>query len=158
MPAISFNADLKIRVVFPTLTKSLPTSDRNKLGQTGTFKYEPRPQVETAQASNTETNFTASTPQKDRFNKLGEDLDDLIAEAERIEKVYRERSQGIVFEYDPANAQNEALATAEREIFGSASGRITYTMFEQILNLEEKINKWISHQSIINDGQLNGVA
>jgi hypothetical protein len=158
MALISFNADMKIKVVFPPLTKSLSGGDRNKIGQTGTFKYEPRPQVETAQAINTETNFTPSTPEQDRFQKLGEDLDDLIAQAEKIEKVFRKRAAGIAFEYDVNNIQNESLIEAERDIFGVASGRVTYAMYEEILALEEKINKWISHQSIINDGSLGGVA
>ena len=64
---------MKIKVIFQPLTKSLSGGDRSKIGQTGTFKYEPRPQVETAQAVNTETNFTASTPEEDRFKKLGND-------------------------------------------------------------------------------------
>lgn len=148
---------MKIRVVYPQLTKKMSGSDKSYLGQTGTFKYEPRPQVETAQVGNTEVNFSPSTPEKERFSKLGENLDDLIAQAEKIEAAFRKRAKNIVVEYDPTDAQNESLTDAESTLFGAASGRITYAMYERILEFEDKINKWISHQSIINDGKLNGI-
>jgi len=157
MALISFNADMKIKVVYPQLTKQMSGSDKNYLGQTGTFKYEPRPQVETAQANNTEVNFSPSTSEKDRFNKLGENLDDLIAQAEKVEAAYRKRAEGVVVEYDVTDANNESIVDAENTLFGGASGKITYAMYERILDFEDKINKWISHQSIINDGKLNSV-
>lgn len=157
MASINFNADMKIKVVYPQLTKKMSGSDKSQLGQTGTFKYEPRPQVETAQASNTEVNFSPSTPQKERFNKLGVDLDDLISQAEKIEAAFRKRAADVVVEYDALDIANESISDAEATIFGVASGKITYAMYESMLEFEDKINKWISHQSIINDGKLNSV-
>ena len=61
-------------------------------------------------------------------------------------------------QYNPESLQNESLAEAVANLFGTKGGEITYRMFEDVLDLEDKISTWLVHQSILNGGNLDGVA
>jgi hypothetical protein len=156
MAQVTFNADMRIRVVFPTVTKSLRIDDRKTLTASGTFAYTPKPQVDSAQSSLSEKDVTGTTSTTDRTANLIGDLDDLLKEIAKIKKAMRKKAKRVVFEYDPLVTANEAYADAEETLFGAASGTITYDMFESILDFEAKVDAWISHQSIANGGNLSG--
>lgn len=157
MAHISFNADCKVKVVFPNVTKSMKTQDRGRLNATGSFTYTPKPQVEVAQSVLEDSVSTEIPTTKERSAKLQAGLGNLLEEIEKIKTFMRKKAKGIVFEYDPTLTKNESYSDAEETLFGVASGTITYDMFEQILGLEEKIDRWIAHQSIANGGTLNGI-
>lgn len=153
MAAISFNADIKIRVVLPLVTKQLNSSQRERVGASGAFPYQPRPQIDTARSfaeseERTIDNTERSEALKKRFDNMMIDLD-------KIQKAIRKRARNIVFEYDPNLTKNESYADAEETLFGYASGTITYDMYEQILELEKKLDAWIRHASVANGGTLN---
>lgn len=156
MAVVNFNADIKIKVVFPNVTKSLKGDDRTRINTTGAFTYTPKPQVATAQSVMTDVEFKEPLSNKERANKLHGRLEDLLSEIEKVKAFMAKKAKNVVFEYDPSLTQNEIYADAEETLFGVASGTITYAMFEQILNFEEKIDRWIAHQSIANGGTLNG--
>ena len=156
MAHINFNADVKIKVVFPIVTKSLKGDDRSRINTTGAFTYTPKPQVPSAQSTMTSVDFKEPISNKERAEKLHGRLDDLLKEIDKVKAFMAKKAKNVVFEYDPTLTQNEIYADAEETLFGYASGTITYAMFEQILNFEEKIDRWIAHQSIANGGTLNG--
>jgi len=158
MAAVSESFDVRIRVIYPRLTKSLPEDDSKRINATGNFNFEPPPQVDTAQGLAAESSPIKEKSTEERVDNLKKGLDGLLIDFDRIQDMMRKRAGHIVLEYDPELTQNEALANAEAELFGGASGQITYSMFEQTLALQEKVNKYISHMSIENDGVLNGAA
>ena len=143
MATISEDFDVKIRVIFPFLTKSLPADDSERISATGTFNFDPPPQVDTAQGAAVNENRVKETPAADRVTSLKGELEDLLAGFDRIQEAMKKRSNHIILRYDPELTQNEALANAEADLFGVASGKITYQMYEQIVEYQEKINKYI---------------
>ncbi len=163
MATVSENFDVRIKVVFPFLTKSLPKDDSERINATGTFNFEPPPQVDTAQGVVVEASPVRDVNRNDRVETLRNDLQSLLEDFNRIQEVMKRKAEHIVLAYDPELAQNEALTNAEAEIFGAdefgvPSGRITYEMYEQVVEYHEKINKYISHLSIENEGALDGIA
>lgn len=158
MAQINFNADFKIKVVYPYLTRSLTKDDKTRIGATGSFRYTPKPQVDSAQSANTTANYKEPASTKERAAKLQDGLLDLLKQIEQISQSMSKRAKGVVFKYDPALAENEEYTDAEETLFGFASGVITFDMYKQILDFEEKIDRWIGHQSIENNGKINGVA
>lgn len=158
MAIVSEDFDVKVRVVFPFLTKSLSTDDNQQINATGNFNFEPPPQVDTAQGLGTGESPVTETTAEDRAEGLKNDLGDLLKRFNRIQEAMKKRSQHIILRYDPELTENEALANAETDLFGVASGAITYAMYEQVIGYEEKVNKYISHLSIENEGVLNGRA
>ena len=157
MALINFNADVRIKVVFPYVTKSLKDTDRSRVTATGSFTYEPRPQVESAHSVFEDTASTVPLTVKQRSINLQSTLGDLLAEIAKIKKFMAKKAKNIIFQYDPVETRNESYADAEETLFGVASGVIDYGKFEKILELEEKIDRWIAHQSIANGGTLNGI-
>ena len=158
MASINFNADVKIKVVFPNLTKGISSSSRAQVTDTGAVKFEPRPQVDATRVAGLQGEFTEEIPQNERVEQLGQDLDTLIDEARKILKAFKKRAKRIQLEYNPDAPVNEALVEAEENVFGTRSGTITMDMYDQMLDLEERINKWLTHQSILNGGVIDGVA
>lgn len=158
MAAVSEKFDVKIRVVFPYLTKSLPKNDNERINATGNFNFNPPPQVDTAQGSILGSSPIREINNEERVSNLKDGLDNLLGEFDKILEVIKKRASHFTLVYDPELTENEALANAETDLFGLASGKITYAMFEQVLAFEEKINKYISHLSIENGGTVGRVA
>ena len=155
---ISDSFDVKIRVVFPRITKSLPDKDSEQISAIGAFTFSPPPTVDTTTSAAATSSLSQQVAEDDDVEKLKNDFNDLLADIERIEKVFAKRTGHIKLEYDPERVENDALATAEENIFGGASGVITYDMYKKVIDFQQKINKFISHQSIENEGMLSGVA
>lgn len=158
MAAVTDNFDVKIRVVFPYLTRSLPKNDNDRINATGNFNFNPPPQVDTAQGLILDPNPVKELSNESRIENLKTGLDNLLDDFDKIQEAMRKKASHLVLVYDPELTENEPLANAEKELFGSASGRITYKMFEEVLAFQEKINKYISHLSIENRGTLSRVA
>ena len=158
MAAITESFDVKIRVIFPFLTKSLPEDDNDRINATGNFNFEPPPQVDTAQGSVITNSPQAETSKTERIQNLKDGLSGLMDDFDRIQDSMRKKAKHITLRYDPEITQNESLANAEEALFGSASGAITYEMFEEVLAYNEQINKYISHMSIENGGTVESVA
>jgi len=155
MAQITQNFDVKIRVVHPFLTKSLSDSDTTRIAATGTFTFTPQPQVDTAQASLASEGFEQDDALQDKVEKVKGDLLKAIDDISRIEEAIRKKAGHITYNYDPELAENESIANAEEDIFGVASGRITYDMYVATLKFEEKINKFIAHMSMESDGEFS---
>jgi len=158
MAAVTTDFDVKIRVVFPFLTKSLPQDDNERINATGNFNFEPPPQVDTALGHAVSESPVQETNKKERREELKTGLTGLLDRFDKIQDAMRKRSKHITMEYDPEVTENESLTNAEIEIFGSASGSITYEKFEEVLAFHEKIYKYIAHLSVENKGTVGRVA
>lgn len=157
MARITLHADVRIHIVFPFFTKSLSSTQRDRVIATGSFPYVPKPQVESVQGS---AAATASTQEElsvdERVNNLKKEFDELLERLRKIKKAAQKRAKNVVFEYDPTLTDNEIYADAEETLFGFASGTITYAMYESILDFEKKIDKWIGYDAMIKAGSANG--
>lgn len=158
MAAVTDNFDVKIRIVFPFLTKSLSEDDSDRINATGNFNFEPPPQVDTAQGAIISESPIQELSKTERIENLKNELAEMLDEFDKIQEAMKAKAKHIVLVYDPELTKNEALAEAELELFGTQSGRISYEMFEEVLAYQEKINKYISHMSIENGGPLDSVA
>lgn len=156
MARISVSADVQISVIFPFLTKSLSSSQRDRVLATGSFPYIPKPQVATAQASSVREIIDEQPTTEDRIKNLKTDFDEMLARLKKIKDATRRRAKNIVFEYDPTLTENESYSDAEETLFGFASGTITFAMYESMLEFEKKIDRWIGHKAISQEGLQNG--
>jgi hypothetical protein len=156
MARISVFADVQIIVVFPFLTKSLKEDQRERVLATGTFPYVPKPQVESIQAASSRQISDELLDTTGRVDRLKKDFDDMLKRLAKIREATRKRAKNVVFEYDPTLAENESYADAEETLFGVASGTITYAMYESLLDFEKKLDKWIGHKAISQEGLPNG--
>lgn len=155
MAYIEKTVDVLIKVVHPFLTKSLSSKDSSRLKATGTFNYVGQEQVDIGQSSLSSDNFSQDKTAQDKAEEIQDGLKKAINDINRIQEAIAKKANHIVFRYDPELAENEAIAQAEEDIFGFASGVITYEKYVAILEFEEKINKFISHMSIENEGNFS---
>lgn len=158
MSQVSFNVDIAINIETPILTRRLGSMDKSRLGETGAFNFQPRPQVETSSPERNQANFKEGQEDRERFEQLDQSLEDLLKRIAKREEFMRKKCGHLYMTYDPSLAENESISEAEETLFGFASGKITYAMYEAILEFEQKINTWISQKSIDNGGALNGIA
>jgi len=156
MTRVSVFADVKISVVFPFLTKSLKEEQRERVLATGTFPYVPKPQIESVQATSVAQITDEAIDTDRRISRLKVDFDEMLSRLRKIKDAARRRAKNIVFEYDPTLTENEAYTDAEETLFGVASGSITYAMYESLLEFEKKLDKWIGHKAISQEGLPNG--
>ena len=152
------NFDVKIQVVYPYLTKSLNNKDRETVKAIGTFKFESRPQVETATSGAVQNNFVKAKSAADRAQTLKDKFGVLLSDLEKVEEVIKKRAGHITLKYNPELTENEALTNAEETVFGYPSGEITYARFKETIDFLSKVDKYISHQNVENQGVLSGVA
>jgi len=155
---ISEYFDVKIRVIFPRITKPLPEKDNAQINAVGNFNYEPPKTVASTSDVIADNDIFIPKTNKEKVENLKNTLSDLENKFEKILKYINKKCKHIVLEYDPNLTKNEALAAAEAELFGYASGAITYDMYEQTVRFQEKIDRYISHLSIENNGRLESVA
>lgn len=158
MTDISKSFDVQISVVFPFLTKSLKDKDSKTIKASGSFNYQSPPQVNTAVGAKVSINYEKAESIDERVSRMKRELSQMIDDFDRVKKVLEERSKHIALRYDPELAQNESLADAEETLFGTASGNVDFNMYKSVLEYEEKIDRYISHQSIESEGAFGGVA
>lgn len=156
MARISFFTDVEIHVIFPFFTKSLSSTQRERVITTGSFPYVPKPQVESVEATSTSLNLPRELSIDERVANLKSNFDEMLERLRKIKKATQRRAKNVVFEYDPLLTSNEAYADAEETLFGFASGTITYAMYESILDFEKKVDKWIGYDAMIKAGSVNG--
>ena len=153
MATISKSFDVKISIVRPYVTKNLSQDDLFKINETTALKYEslkstaPQGLAETSELSDEEvSNYLADSVKE--LDDIYDNFDDLTKQAEK-------ELNSIVYTYDVTLPENELIANAERALFGSASGVITFAKYKKVLAFEQIINREISEQMINNNGVLN---
>jgi len=157
MAAENRSFDVRINIIFPLLTKSLNDKDVDRIKATGAFNFESRPQVDTAIGELASLSFEKTTGTKERVENLKKEFNNMLGDFARLEKAMEKKASHIVLKYDPEVAENETLTDAEETLFGVATGEITYQMYKKVLDYEHKVNKYISHQSVENQGAFSAV-
>lgn len=146
--------DVKINVIFPHITKSMPTKDSQRIQQTTFFKYEPQKSVAQTEGSLSFTTEEEETNEQ-KMDNLNIELETIKGDFKRLENQADKAFKNYAFAYDINNTQNEALRNAEEAIFGSATGIITQDKYKKVLNLMSAIDELITEQTIENGGSLN---
>ena len=147
--------DFKISVIFPFVTKDLKDKDSTRINATGAFNFRSRPQVDTAVGPIISSDHKRIPTNAEEVTTLKKNFDTMLADISRIEVAMERKAKHITLTYDPELSENEALTDTEESIFGVASGRVTFPMYKQVLEFENRIDKYISHQSIENKGVLS---
>jgi Asp-tRNA(Asn)/Glu-tRNA(Gln) amidotransferase C subunit len=153
MASIAQSFDVKINIIRPYITKNLSQNDLQKINQTTALKYQaqkttsPQGALEDITTSNEEvSNYLVDSVKE--LDEIYDSFDDLSIQAEKdLNK--------IVYTYDINLAENELIANAERILFGSASGVITFAKYKKVLAFEQIINREIQERMVNNGGILD---
>lgn len=153
MATINKSFDVKVNIVRPYITKNISDVDSLKISQTTSLKYEtlktlaPEGTAATSETTEEESSGDLLDLSK-RLDNLCDSFEDMMARAEKVLKQ-------IVFTYDVTLPENETIANAERDIFGSASGIITFEKYKKILDFEEILNRELLERMVENNGVLD---
>jgi hypothetical protein len=153
MASVTQSFDIKISIIRPFITKNISQDDFQKITQTGTLKYEslkttaPQGTLEDAPSTNEEvSNYLVDSIKE--LDDIYDNFDDLAAKAEKdLNK--------IVYTYDVSLQENELIANAERILFGSASGVITFAKYKKVLAFEQIVNRELQERMVNNGGILD---
>lgn len=157
MATITQSFDVKITIIRPYITKDLSNEDISRIRQTTNLKYEslktltPQGTKQIEELPTDEEVLSYLEQSVNELDQIHKDFDDLTTRAE-------ESLNKIVYTYDVSNPDNEITANAERTIFGSASGVITFAKYKKLIEFEEILNREIQERMINNGGTLDVVA
>jgi hypothetical protein len=148
--------DVKVNVVYPHISKTIPEKDSKRIQTTNFFKYEPQKAVtqpdlslyQPPEEKEAETNET-------RMKKLDGKLEEMESEFKRLEDKTEKSFQNYVYTYEIDDASTEAIANAEEAIFGVATGIITQAKYKKVLELLDTIDQMLVDATIENGGKLN---
>jgi len=152
MAIVTKSFDVKIDIKRPYITKNLSNDDFSKIIQTTTLKYEslkttaPQAATQVDEAEEETGNPLAEAIKE--TDQIYEEFEDLASQAEK-------ELNSIVLTYDPSLPENELIAEAERNLFGSASGVITFSKYKKVLAYEQIVNRQISENMVENGGTLD---
>jgi hypothetical protein len=148
------NFDVKINVIFPHITKSMPVKDSKRIQETTFFKYEPQKSIAQTEGSLSFEKIEEQTNEQ-KMDELNQELEGLKNDFKRLEDQSNKAFKNYAFSYDVNDVKNEALRTAEEAIFGTATGIITQDKYKKVLNLMSAIDELIMEKTIDNGGTLN---
>jgi hypothetical protein len=156
MTDITSSYDVKISIVRPYVTKNLSNNDLARISQTTNLKFE---KAQTINAEYTEHLVVLTDDEIiDQLEVSLKELDALHDDFDDLAKQAEDALKGILFTYDVTLPENELIANAERALFGSATGVITFAKYKQLSELEEILNREVQERMIENNGQLDVVA
>lgn len=157
MSSVAQSFDVKISIIRPYVTKNLSTEDLSKINQTTKLKYESL-KTNAPQFSSFQNEEPSDMEILSLMDSSIAELDSLIEDFDDLSKKAEEAMDKIIFTYDPDDSENELIANAERSIFGTASGIITYSKYKTIRDYEEILNRELQERMTNNNGILDGVA
>lgn len=153
MTPIATSFDVRINIKRPFITKNISADDLSKITETSSLKYESLKTV--GPQGYSDTVEPSSQQGLDSLSAVMEEMDAIYDEFEDIASKAAEEMNKIVFTYDISLQENEMIANAERALFGSASGVITFAKYQKILSYEQVLNRQISETMASNGGMLN---
>lgn len=157
MTPISLSYDAKITIVRPYITKNITDTDLSRITQTTNLKYET---LQTLSPQSLGV-VPSDIPEEEVLSYLDEsikELDQISDDFGQLAQKAEEMVKNIVFTYDISLPENEMMANAERAIFGSATGIVTYEKYKRLVELEEILNREIQERMVMNGGTLDVVA
>lgn len=153
MASIEKMFDVRINIIRPFITKNIGDDDLSRITQNNNLKYEslkssaPQGSIQEDTVGDYEA-LDGLTEAINEMDSIYDQFDDMSAMAERdLNK--------IVYTYDISLEENEMIANAERLLFGSASGVITFAKYKSVLAYEQILNREISETMINNGGTIN---
>lgn len=156
MAAISKTFDVKVNVVYPHISKTIPEKDSTRIQTTNFFKYESQKSVQQPDLSAYQPEDSVeSETNETKVKKIDEELEQMEDEFKRLEDRADLSFQSYVYEYDPTDPANELIASAEESIFGVASGAITQDKYKKVLQLLDAVEDMLIDATIENKGTLN---
>ena len=138
--------DVKISIVHPHLTRTMPGTDSAKISTNTLFKY-------TAQkALNTSTSEMVEEPAAvisaaDLTQQIMEKAKEVRKQYSDIERVVDERLKGLVQTYSLADPDDANIAESEEYIFGTSTGAITYQQYDRCLDLVQDVAQEIQRRA-----------
>lgn len=154
MPAVETDFDFKISIIQPELTRGLPSSSKDRINLSGEFIYTPPAQINPTFSAQT----TELKPEdvEDTIESLNGDLKEQREQIDRLLAIIDQRCSHLIATYNPNLKKDEAIAEACEKIFGVADGRITYKMYAATIEKLQKLELFMGHRSIQNQGLLDG--
>jgi hypothetical protein len=153
MSTVTKSFDVKINIIRPYITKNLSDNDFTKINQTTALKYESLKTKTPEGIASTEE--YSDEELVDYLSDSVKELDDIYDNFDDLTKQAEKELNAIVYTYDVSLPENELIANAERVLFGSASGVITFAKYKKVLAFEQILNREISEQIVNNDGVLD---
>ncbi|MDD3412452.1 MAG: hypothetical protein PHY47_00465 [Lachnospiraceae bacterium] len=148
--------DVKINVVYPHITKTIPAKDSERIQQTTFFKYEPQKSVAQPELlSAVATNEPESN--NDRLARTNEELEEIKNDFIRMEEKANNAFKNYSYTYDIEDPRNEGIRNAEEAIFGVATGTITQAKYKKVLDLISAVDSKLVDLTVSNGGGLNVV-
>ena len=148
--------DVKINVVFPHVTKTMPTKDSDRIQQTTMFKYEPQKTVAQPELLST-VSATEVENNNDRLSRVNDELEEIKTDFIAMEEKANIAFKNYSYTYDVEDPRNETLKNAEEAIFGIATGIITQAKYKKVLDLISAVDSKLVDLTIQNGGGLNVV-
>lgn len=158
MAVIQRYFDVKINVVFPHISKTIPTKDSERIQTTNFFKYEAQKSVQQPDLNLFSTQEEpVEESNEDRVKRIDSELEVMEDDFKRLEDRANQAFANYVFVYDVTDPAFEQIKEAEEAIFGVATGRITQDKFTKVLDLIDVIDEIVIDATIENRGELNVV-
>lgn len=154
MATIIQSFDVKISIIRPYITKNLSDQDSSRIVQTTNLKYESLKTL-TPQGVKSEEAVPSDSEVFDYLKQSIAELDQINNDFGDLEKMADEALAKIVFTYNVEDPENETIAEAERTIFGYASGSVTYSKYQTLLDYEQILNREIQERMVNNGGTLD---
>jgi hypothetical protein len=154
MALISKTFDAKINVIFPHISRSIPSKDSDRIRATNFFRYESQKTVQTqggSVAAIEEVELTNSS----RLDIIDSELKELKKDFKKIEEHADKAFEGLVYTYNVQDESNEHIENAERNIFGDATGLITFSKYKQAKELLEAVDEIIRERMVRDGGEFN---
>lgn len=153
MATVSKIYDVKINIIRPYVTKNISVTDTVKINETTALKYETLKTV-TPEGSLQEPGYTDEEVVNYLSNSIKE-LDEIYDAFDDLSKRAEKELSDVVYTYDISLPENEMIANAERSLFGSASGIITFAKYKKVLAFDQILNREISERMVNNNGVLD---
>ncbi len=155
--AITINFDFKVNVVQPFLTRGLQSSSKQHINLTGEFKFtKPKP-IETQNGVFLEVEPVRDLTSQEKVEQLKARLGSAFEQLDIFAKIIDKRCKDIIVSYDPSKKSEEGISGSCEKIYGSASGKITYPMYAKAIEMLHKLDQFLAHRTVQNEGALDGI-
>lgn len=144
---IKKNFDVKIKIVFPYLTKNMSDKDSERISRSTLFKYKPQESIASPQMVS-QSEISEEKDDKDLALELIKRLKNIYDGLADLKKIARRGLKDIVYRYDVKNPENEQIYLAEEGLFGIPTGEITLNKYESALQFKSLIEKEVTRRAL----------
>lgn len=154
---ISKRFDVKINTIRLKRNKDLSEKDSNRIERKKDFIFTPQKTItEIPQFSRKDSIELQSN--SDSLTDIISELNEIQSNFQRLEEMNDRGISNFLYQYNTLDPQKELIKNAEEEIFGTASGAISYSKYKELLALSNIIDELLIERTIQNGGLINAVA